>query len=289
MKKVIFSLWGSAAVFGLVGACGGDSSDPSGTTSTTTSPTTTSTTTSPTTTTGTTGTVTGTGGATSTGATTSTTGAVSDCMNVTGEGLAAATAQVPASQGVYSYGDGVTTMCISSPAANQVCLEGLGALAGDSYENYGAGLGIQLATSEPEEGWDATADGVVGVKFSIAGTSTSAPVRVGVTVVGLTNNGYVTNESGVTADGEQTLLFADLVQPSWSAATVTDPFDATNIHSLQFQLVTAQAATRPYDFCVTGITWIDAAGNPVELPWAMEGGEGGAGGEGGGAGAPTAP
>lgn len=286
MKKVIFSLWGSAAVFALVGACGGDSSDPATTGTNTTNPTTTSTT-NPTTATATNGVTTGMGGATSTGATTSTTGSVSECSNVSGEGLDPAVAQVPASQGVYSYGDGVTTMCLTSPAANQVCLEGLGAMAGDNYENYGAGVGIQLATSEPEVGWDATADGVVGVKFTIAGASASAPVRVGVTLVGLTNNGFVTNESGVTAATEQTLLFADLVQPSWS--DVTDAFDATNIHSLQFQLVTAQAATRPFNFCVTGITWIDAAGNPVDLPWAMDGGEGGAGGEGGGAGAPVAP
>jgi hypothetical protein len=197
-------------------------------------------------------------------------------------------AQVPAAQGIYSYGDGMTTACLTSPAANQVCLDGLGAMAGDNYENYGAGIGIQLAVTDPAEvPWDATADGVVGVKFSIMGTSTNAPVRVGVTMAGLTDNGFVTNESGITADGEQTLMFAELEQPSWSM--VTDVFDATKIHSLQFQVVTAQTATRPYNLCVTGITWIDANGNPVDLPWGMGGGEGGAGGEGGGAGAGATP
>lgn len=283
MKKIIYSFWATATAFGLVGACGGDSSDPV-TPSTTTSPTTS--TTSPATNTTTTSptTVSGTGGVTST-AGTSTTGSVSDCTNVTHtEGLAPDVAQVPAAQGVYSYGDGVTTACLTSPGANQVCLDGLGALAGDNYENYGAGIGIQLAVTDPaEEPWNATADGVVGVRFSITGPSSSAPVRVGVTMVGLTDNGFVTNENGITAAGEQTLMFADLVQPSWS--TLTDTFDATQIHSLQFQLVTAQTATRPYDFCVSAITWLDANGNAVDLPWGTGGGEGGAGGEGGGAGA----
>ncbi|HEY6726688.1 MAG TPA: hypothetical protein VI197_21790 [Polyangiaceae bacterium] len=283
MKKIIYSFWVTATAFGLVGACGGDSSDPTTSPTTSTTSPMTSTTSPITGTTSPTTTVSGTGGVTST-AGTSTTGSVSDCTLTTAEGLAPDVAQVPAAQGVYSYGDGVTTACLSSPAANQVCLEGLGALAGDMYENYGAGLGIQLAVTDPaEEAWDATADGVVGVKFSIVGPSTSAPVRVGVTMVGLTDNGFVTNEGGITAPGEQTLLFADLVQPSWSM--VEEAFDATKIHSLQFQLVTAQAATRPYDFCVSGITWIDANGNAVDLPWGTGGGAGGAGGEGGGAGA----
>lgn len=283
MKKIIYSFWATATAFGLVGACGGDSSDPATNGNGTTSPSTG--TTSPSTSTGTTSptTVTGTGGATST-AGTSTTSGVPECTITENEGLAPEVAQVPAAQGVYSYGDGVTTACLSSPAANQVCLEGLGALAGDNYENYGAGVGIQLAVTDPAEvPWDATADGVVGVKFSIAGPSTNAPVRVGVTMVGLTNNGFVTNESGITAPGEQTLLFADLTQPSWS--TIETEFDATKIHSLQFQVVTAQAATRPYSFCVSGITWIDANGNAVDLPWGPGTGAGGAGGEGGGAGA----
>src|SRR5688572_8683185 len=107
MKKIIYSFWATATAFGLVGACGGDSSDPATTGSGTTSPTTT--TTSPTTTTTTTTTspttVSGTGGVTST-AGTSTTGSVSDCTLTESEGLAPDVAQVPAAQGVYSYGDG---------------------------------------------------------------------------------------------------------------------------------------------------------------------------------------
>lgn len=287
MKKIIYSFWATATAFGLVGACGGDSSDPGGTSTNnnTTSPTTTTTapntaTTTPTSTTSPTTTTTTTG--------TSTTGSVPACTTLGDDvpGLGAEVAQIPASQGVYAYGDMATTACVESPAVQQVCLFGEGAVAGEDFANWGAGVGILLATTEPSEvGWNATADGVVAVKFSITGTSSNVPVRAGITVVGLTDYGYTDNPDGITTDAEYTINFADLVQPPWAEATVTDPFDPTNIHSLQFQVVTAQSV-RPYHFCVSNITWLDANGMPVDIPYGTGGGgEGGAGGEGGGAGA----
>jgi hypothetical protein len=62
--------------------------------------------------------------------------------------------------------------------------------------------------------------------------------------------------------------------PSWTGylteeAAVADPtllnFDATNLHSLQFQVVTGPGSSRPYDFCVSGITWM-AGATPVDVP-----------------------
>lgn len=278
MKKTIYTFWATATIFSMVGACGGDESDP-GTASSNDSSTSTTTSTTSATTTGTTST-TGSGGNSTTG--TSTTGAVSDCTSTETEGLGVEEAEIPASWGVYSYGDGVTTACLSSEGGNQACLEGLGADAGSDYANWGAGVGVQLAEDD-ETPWDASADGVVGVKFDIAGTSSDAPVRVGITNTGLTDFPFVADEGGITADGAQTLMFADLDQPSWVGDTSEAygaTFDATKLHSLQFQVVTAQNKTRPYNFCVSNVQWIDGTGAVVELPWHEP--SMGAGGEGGG-------
>ena len=170
MKKTIYTFWATATIFSMVGACGGDESDP-GTASSNTS-TTTTTTASNTSSTGTTST-TGSGGNSTTG--TSTTG-TSTCTATEGDGLGVEEAEIPASWGVYSYGDGVTTACLTSEGGNQACLEGLGADAGTDYANWGAGVGVQLAEDD-DIPWDASADGVVGVKFDIAGTSSDAPMR----------------------------------------------------------------------------------------------------------------
>ena len=300
MRRIKIAALATFTSFGILGACGGDKSEPSGTgaTSTNAGNTNSGNTNS--------GTNTGTGGASSTGS--STTGSVSDCTNTAADGLGPEEAEIPAAIGVYSYGDGVTTHCISPAGMNQVCLEGLGADSDDGmneYANWGAGIGIQLGD---EGGWDATAAGVAAVRFSISGASASAPVRMGITMantgdVDFENQGFADYSGGVSGgdandlkadEADRVVEFADLRLPQWTDFD-GDPdtndqqlydFDPTSIHSLQFQLVTAPGETRPYDFCISNVAWLDEDGNVVDLPWVPSGGgEGGAGagGEGGAA------
>ncbi len=306
-KEILLSLVSTLGL-AFIGACGSDDSGSGDTSSSGTSSNTSG------------GTNSGSGGSgqTNTNSTATTAGGGTGgatCDNTENDGLTTEQAEVPAAAGIYSYGDGKTTMCLSTEGGNQVCLNGLGADsddgAGNKYHYWGAGAGIQLYREDSAGNvvpWDAEAAGVAGVRFTIAGVSSSAPVRMGMTLVNtdeveFQSQGFIDgtgtdenrggDENDLTADGTTTVMFDDLVLPPWTDydgnpdtddASMYD-FDPTSIHSLQFQVVTAPGETRPYDFCVSAITWLDADGNEVDLPWVPsgggEGGTGGAGGEGG--------
>lgn len=201
----------------------------------------------------------------------------------------------------------MTTRCLEAAGPNDLCLYGLGADsddgAGNMYANWGSGLGIQLADAE-EDGtinapWDAAALGITAVQFTITGATAAAPVRFGLGMVE-TTFGDVTvpfpdqpfvngsdSENDMTTDGTYVVEFSNLFLPSW--ASYTDlctgntycTFDSSRIHSMQFQLVTAPGETRPYDFCISEITWLDSTGAPVDVPVPVTMGAGGAGGEAG--------
>jgi hypothetical protein len=293
MKTSTTLVYAAFATLGVVVACSGDDSGKGS--ASTGSPTSTtdgsSSTSSGGTTTGT-PTTTGSGG---TGATTRA------CDNLDAESVDAETAAVPGSIATYSYGDAVSTRCLEAAGANHLCLYGVGADSddgmGNMYGNWGAGLGVQLAEAE-EDGtviapWDATALGITGVQFTLSGVTAAAPVRFGLGMVSTAEipfqeqpfvNGSDT-ENDYVADGSYMVDFANLYLPTWTeysdlCVEADDcAFDASRIHSMQFQLVTGPGAARPYDFCVSDITWLDATGAPVDVPIPMPMGEGGAGGE----------
>src|SRR5690606_23920390 len=129
MRRIKFAALATFTSLGMLGACGGDKSEPSNTNTSSTASNTNSNATN-----------TGTGGTSSTG--TGTTGSTMECTNTGNDGLAPEEAEIPAAIGVYSYGDGVSTHCISTEGMNQVCLQGLGADSDDGvnqYANWGAG------------------------------------------------------------------------------------------------------------------------------------------------------
>jgi hypothetical protein len=208
-------------------------------------------------------------------------------------------AGVPGSIASYAYGDTVSTRCIEAAATNNLCLFGVGADSNngtDMYANWGSGIGIQLADAN-EDGtvnapWDAGALGVDGVQFTLTGITAAAPVRLGIVLVSTDlipyqDQGFVWGEDSAndfTMDGTYTVPFAEMFLPSWTAyltdedaladATLLN-FDASNIHSLQFQVVTTPGESRPYDFCVSNITWMSGA-TPVDVPVPTGDGAGGA-------------
>lgn len=222
----------------------------------------------------------------------------STCTNVDYEvgNDAFTTANLSGVRSVYGYGDDTTSLCKTAEdpvAPGAVCVEGNALDAGTEFTNWGAGIGLLLAETD-EAGvvvapWDATALGIVGMRFTVAGFEGTRPVRVGITQVNdpaITTpadnyeaNGFLWGGSSPDsiANGVINIAFADFTLPSWSATNLErglgadlpeggDVLDPAKIHSVQLQ-VASDPGDDPekYKFCVSGVEWLDAAGNPVTV------------------------
>jgi hypothetical protein len=184
---------------------------------------------------------------------------------------------------VYSYGDGATTICSSSPVPGTICLEGVGAEAcGDSdpcdYHQWGAGLGIALTTGPvgQEVGLDANAAGIAQVRFSLSAPPTvpGSGVRTGVssmddpnTFENETHHPFFVGVSGelptaMTTDTTAAHPWSDFKLPLWDEGLALS-LDTTNLSSLHFMVVTVPYQVVAYDFCISDIRFLDASGNEV--------------------------
>ncbi len=215
------------------------------------------------------------------------------CMN-TAEGSASIDG-LSGATGVYTYGDGTcvapTTHCIDDTTPGTLCFRGVAADAQTDYSCYGAGFGIDMAVVENSmvtTPWDATAAGVAGLQFTITGlTATSPALRVQLAQADLPEEAawvHGSGDSDLKADGDPAVfMFADFGLPSWVigadgshpelAETVMDP---TNLKGMQVQVTTQPSMPKEFDFCISNLAWIDAAGNPVALT-PLAGGEPAAG------------
>jgi hypothetical protein len=168
-----------------------------------------------------------------------------------------------------------TTHCLEH-TADSICFDGTAAPAGDSYECWGSGYGIQMAAAD-ELGnvtlaWDASAVGVAGVKFTLSGMAGGPKIRAQISQDGLADTAAFVHGGGtadIGTDGEKVLMFEDFTLPSWTTmanpdlvGTVLDP---TQIKALQIQVVTVPAGAKVYDFCLSGLTWITADMTPVDV------------------------
>jgi hypothetical protein len=61
---------------------------------------------------------------------------------------------------------------------------------------------------------------------------------------------------------DETVRFDQFGKPVWD--TTTFPFDPTRLNAFEFQVVSAQGASAPYDICVSDIAFVDPDGNVVE-------------------------
>lgn len=209
--------------------------------------------------------------------------------------------------------DPASTFCIVQPdgTTGQMCMNGTGAMACGGttpcdYHRWGAGIGMNLAThaatGEITAPFDATAANVAGVKFTLAGPPATG-IRLQLTMAddpataayNEPDHAFVWQKDGtgpygeVMADGTFTAMFADFVQPPWgcnsTTNTGTNPCGAgvdmamnlTLLDAIQFQVPTAETTETPYNFCLSGIEFVDASGATVTPP----AGSGGAGGSGG--------
>jgi hypothetical protein len=166
----------------------------------------------------------------------------------------------------------------------QVCLFGVVADAEYDYRNWGAGFGLLLA--EDEVPFDSAALGVGLVDFDVVGVKEPPNLRVMATMIddpaiadssqNYQDNPFIWNgspTSDLAADGAYTLPLDEFLQPEWTNLDADgDGFrdaglriDATRLHSLQFLVVTRPSISAEYDFCISSLSWRDAAGAAVDV------------------------
>ena len=219
---------------------------------------------------------------------TSTNGDTSATCNAHGEMVIVDTG-VPFAQVAYTYGDDVSTVCIESPEPGTVCAYGMGAdsVKGDNqYGNWGAGLGFRLAAEDANgeviEPFDAASRGIVGLRYNIDFFETGLSVRVGITRVNTTEVLFenfafgpiadgVGDEADVADDTDVTAWFDDMSLASWADLDADPdtvdadlfPFEPSELHSVQLQVITRPGFSSTYDFCVSDFEWFDANGVAV--------------------------
>lgn len=199
----------------------------------------------------------------------------------------------PAVRSIFTDGDTTTTICLDNvKVAGTLCVEGNGTDAGEQFQNWGAGIGLQLDVQPNDAGdavdaWNATALGIEAVRFTITNLNASL-LRVEVAqvadpaIASPYNNNYPGNpfvwggsepiglQSGVT-----TVELAQFTMTSWGeqaleyglgrplASTLLEP---AKLGTLQFRMMNAQGAlTQEYSFCLSNLEWLDADGNVVSL------------------------
>lgn len=214
-------------------------------------------------------------GATGTGATSTSTGAT---------GTSAPACPAPPSPlpevtlgGVYQYGDPATTRNFTQPTPNVLCMEGIAQPAGENYENWGAGIGLQVApdTTTP---YNATAAGITGVQFDVTDWL-GRPVRVQMSQINdpaitdadanFENNAFVYGGSSPRATKANATLkiqFTDFKLPSWTNIPEANqgPLDGSKLHSLQVQIANEPSDEEaPYKYCITNVQWLDSCGQAI--------------------------
>lgn len=188
---------------------------------------------------------------------------------------------------VYNYGDGTTTACLESAEPRVICMYGYAADAGPDYVNWGAALGMQLTTEDPDgivSPMNATALGIASVEFTVSGLGSWPTIRPQLTMVddpnvpagdpNYENNPFVFGGGiglELRADGSYELSLSTFEQPVWSQLDVDgdgfpDRADPSRLHAFGFQVVTQPGFASDYRFCVSDLRWLDSAGNVVLIP-----------------------
>jgi len=183
----------------------------------------------------------------------------------------------PALEGVqvaYNFADGVATTCLQV-LPGQVCMRGVTADAGPDYANWGAGLGLLLATIDDAGTtypFDAKAFVFTQVGFRISGADGAPAIRPMMTMADDELSNYDSNafvfdgELGyeIKFDGEYVFALEGLQQPVWSNLDIDGdgaddqftPIDVSRLHSLQFAVVSVPGSSYAYDFCISDVHWM---------------------------------
>ncbi len=202
----------------------------------------------------------------------------SECRNTASAGVEPLA--IDGATWVYTYSDVdasfckmPTTHCLSAPKGS-VCLYGVAADAGTTYECSGATVSMRMATVD-EVGtarpWDAASLGIAGVRFVLEGND-GPDVRVLLTQTD-TPPGVMFVHGGSTSalqiDGAtHTLTFEQFELPSWTIAEYPEYTSArlnpSDLYALHFQVVTVPGLSQDYSFCVSRLEWLDVAGAIID-------------------------
>lgn len=122
----------------------------------------------------------------------------------------------------------------------------------DYETRWGAGAGMNLA--EPPGGlqgpFNATAAGVTGFSFDVAGSSVpNGSLRFKAVVASDPDSDYCID----ITSGPSTILLSQLRRSCWLASPGPAP-DPTQIRAIQWQVVTNEVSYSPFDFCIGNVT-----------------------------------
>lgn len=220
------------------------------------SPASSTTTTTATTTTGGMSTAAGAGGATSTMNATSTTSSAGSCM-----ASAAATGPVPINPvngwvacadntigiegAFFTYSDGISSTIAPlsfDAAGSDICVSGtVGQVVDGDYSVYGSGVGFNFAD---EASWDAAAQGISGVSFTI-----SALPAIATRIIFTTSAGD--HCAVIPAAGANTFQFTDTTLDCFQGGGASPA--ANDIIAVKWQVTTDALASYAFDFCITDL------------------------------------
>jgi hypothetical protein len=184
---------------------------------------------------------------------------------------------VPGALTTELYGDGNTTACVDATTPGVICQYGFIAAVNSTPDLiWGAGLWFQLSSlpdsTSPQVPFDAVAVGIAGFRVELSGIA-GRIVRFSITQVP-PYQGQEFILGGITPlefdnDGTVTVSFPEFQQPSWTSIPdgAGDPLDSTQIDALLVSILNDRdKPAETYSFCISNFTWLDASGQPVDIP-----------------------
>lgn len=183
---------------------------------------------------------------------------------------------------VEIFTDGETSAELERQSASGWCVRGKASSAGFDGALWGAGSRVMLTSPDdggPSAPFDASAQGIVGVRFQLSASGRAVQVRL--TEVNDLNisrdannfeqNAFVwggTNATELTRFDTYEVEFDAFTLPARTFVPLEfmRPLDRTRLHSLQF--IVANEPNGPssdYTFCISQVEWLNACGESVEL------------------------
>jgi hypothetical protein len=169
----------------------------------------------------------------------------------------------------YCFDDGIgTDSCmtgvtpyVSTTPGPGMCLSGTTASTTTNTAAYGASIGFSLndsgGTNSVKSAYSATANGIIGFTFTIAGSTGGLPIHVGFT--GEASGSDPAPFFSVPGAGTYTVLFSQANIPTtWAVPNAGATVNPAAIYDIQFEIA-AGATAEPYDYCVTNLKPVLAA------------------------------
>ncbi|HEX2732539.1 MAG TPA: hypothetical protein VHM70_13095 [Polyangiaceae bacterium] len=177
-----------------------------------------------------------------------------------------------------------TTACLEVDLTGSVHFFGQAAAAQVDYTCWGALFTVNLADKETSgevlHALDAQSQGITSLRLDFSGVEGGPAVRVSALQAGLPGDAAFVFGGGtrdIVKDGVQVLDLNDFRLPSWSAVAYPEiddlTLDASKLLALTVQVVTEEAESRPFDFSVASVEWLDSSGEPVSVLPASQMGE----------------